>query len=235
MNAIKSAGFTGVILLWTDQFDSDYKDFPRYAMEAELFVENAHAPYIEANALWEDDLTGHEYTERLITCIEDCVTYEIPTFVVHPTNGKTPLPVSNIGIERLKRIIDRAENLNINIALENMESPQYLEYVFSRIQSNRLGFCFDSGHHNLYSSDLDLLSLYGDKLMALHLHDNNGKDDMHALPFLGNIDWDKLSEKLKAVDYKGAAAFEIRNTGFEYIQSADEFLCLALEKAKAIL
>lgn len=105
-------------------------------MEAELFVENAHAPYIEANALWEDDLTGHEYTERLITCIEDCVTYEIPTFVVHPTNGKTPLPVSNIGIERLKRIIDRAENLNINIALENMESPQYLEYVFSRIQSN---------------------------------------------------------------------------------------------------
>ncbi len=68
-------------------------------MEAELFVENAHAPYIEANALWEDDLTGHEYTERLITCIEDCVTYEIPTFVVHPTNGKTPLPVSNIGIE----------------------------------------------------------------------------------------------------------------------------------------
>jgi len=235
MHAIKSAGFTGVILLWTDQFDSDYKDFPHYAMEAGLYVENAHAPYIESNTLWEDNLSGHEYTEKLITCIEDCDTYEIPTLVMHPTNGKHPLPVSNIGIERLKRIIDKAENLNINIALENMESPQYLEYVFSKVQSDRLGFCFDSGHHNLYSPDLDLLSLYGDKLMALHLHDNNSKEDMHALPFSGNVHWDKLSGKLKAVNYKGAVAFETRNTGFEHIESVDEFLSIAIKRAKVIL
>ncbi len=235
MNAIKSAGFTGVILLWTDQFDSDYKDFPRYAMEAGLYVENAHAPYIEANTLWEDNSIGHEYAKKLITCIEDCDTYEIPTLVMHPTNGKTPLPVSNTGIERLKRIIDRAESLNINIALENMESPQYLEFIFSKIQSNRLGFCFDSGHHHLYSPDLDLLSLYGTKLMALHLHDNNSKTDMHALPFSGNIDWNKLSVKLKSVDYKGAVAFETRNTGFEYVQSEDEFLSIAIAEAKAVL
>ncbi len=43
--------------------------------------------------------------------------------------------------------------------------------------------------------------------MALHLHDNNGKDDMHALPFLGNIDWDKLSEKLKAVELQRCCGF----------------------------
>jgi sugar phosphate isomerase/epimerase len=235
MNVIKSAGFTGVILLWTNQFDSDYKDFPQYAMESGLYVENAHAPYIEANTLWEDNLIGHEYVKKLITCIEDCHTYEIPTLVMHPTNGKTPLPVSNIGIERLKRVVDKAENLNINIALENMESPQYLEYVFNKVKSNRLGFCFDSGHHNLYSPDLDLLSLYGDKLMALHLHDNNGKEDMHSLPFSGNIRWDKLSKKLKEVDYKGSVALETRNTGFEHMKSADEFLSIAIKKAKAIL
>jgi sugar phosphate isomerase/epimerase len=235
MRAIYSAGFNGVILLWTDQFDRDYKDFPRYAMEAGLYVENAHAPYIEANSLWEDNPIGSAYAEKLITCIEDCAAYEIPTLVLHPTNGKTPLPVSDIGIERLKRIIDKAETLNINIAVENMESPQYLAYIFSNIQSDRLGFCFDSGHHNLHSPDLDLLGLYGDKLMALHLHDNNGKEDMHALPFSGSIDWTKLSAKLKAVNYKGAVALETRNTGFEHIESTEEFLAIAIEKAKAIL
>ena len=235
MNVIKSAGFTGVILLWTDQFHSDYKDFPHYAMEAGLYVENAHAPYIEANTLWEDNLIGHEYAKKLITCIVDCNTYGIPTLVIHPTNGKTPLPVSNIGIDRLKRIIDKAESLNINIALENMESPQYIEYIFSKVQSNRLGFCFDSRHHNLYSPDLDLLSLYGDKLMALHLNDNDNEKDRNALRFSGNIHWDNLSEKLKAVDYKGTVAFETRNTGFEHIKSADEFLSIAIKKAKAIL
>lgn len=234
MNAIKSVGFTGVILLWTDQFDSDYKDFPHYAMEAGLYVENTHAPYIEANTLWQDNSIGDEYAKKLMTCIKDCAVYKIPTLVIHPTNGKTPLPVSNIGIERLKRIIDKAENLNINVALENMESPQYLEYIFSNIQSKRLGFCFDSGHHNLYSPNLDLLDLYGDKLMAVHLHDNDRKEDMHALPFAGSINWEGLSKKLKEIDYKGAVALETRNTGFEHIKDAKEFLSIAIERAKNI-
>ncbi|MGL6173314.1 MAG: sugar phosphate isomerase/epimerase family protein, partial [Cellulosilyticaceae bacterium] len=149
MNVIKTAGFTGVILLWTDQFDPDYKDFPRYALEAGLYVENTHAPYIEANTLWQDHSSGEAYTKKLISCLEDCAVYDIPTLVMHPTNGKTPLPLTSIGIERLKHIIDKAETLNVNVALENMESPQYLEYIFSQIQSDRLGFCFDSGHQHL--------------------------------------------------------------------------------------
>ncbi|MGL6174779.1 MAG: sugar phosphate isomerase/epimerase family protein, partial [Cellulosilyticaceae bacterium] len=132
-------------------------------------------------------------------------------------------------------IIDKAETLNVNVALENMESPQYLEYIFSQIQSDRLGFCFDSGHQHLYSPNLDLLSLYGHKLMAVHLHDNNQKEDMHALPFSGSINWKSLSKEIKAINYTGAVALEVRNTGFEHIGDAEEFLGIALERAKQIV
>lgn len=31
MKAIKTAGFDGVILLWANYFDSDYKEFLKYA------------------------------------------------------------------------------------------------------------------------------------------------------------------------------------------------------------
>ncbi len=51
MNVINAAGFTGVMLLWTNQFDSDYKSFPEYARKAGLYVENTHAPYLEAKQL----------------------------------------------------------------------------------------------------------------------------------------------------------------------------------------
>ena len=235
MKAIKQAGFDGVILLWADYFDKDYKDFPKYAEEAGLFVENAHAPYMPANTIWKDTVAGQEYTDRIIQCIADCAQYMIPTLVVHPINGVTPLPNDHVGIERFQRIMDAAERYNINIAIENQGNPAYIDFVFKHVQSEKLYFCFDSGHEKYYSPQCDLLNLYGDKLIALHLHDNNGKEDTHALPFTGCVDWSRITNKLKEIPYKGAIALETLNKGFEHIKDPVEFLQIALERAKRIL
>ena len=235
MRTIKSAGFDGVILLWADYFDADYKEFPKYAEKEGLYIENTHAPYMQANSIWEDNIEGEEYTSHIARCIEDCSKYNIPTLVVHPINGKTPLPNANIGLERFKRIIDFAEKFNINIAIENQGNPEYIDFVFKNIQSSKLYFCFDSGHEKYYSPQLDLLDLYGDKLIALHLHDNNGKEDSHSLPFAGAVDWYKISTKLKSINYNGAIALETLNKGFENIEDPVEFLMLALDSAKKVL
>ena len=82
--------------------------------------------------------------------------------------------------------------------------------------------------------DTDLLTLYGDRLMALHLHDNNGKEDWHALPFAGNINWNDVANKLKKIKYKGAISLEVGNKAFEYIKEPSEFLKLALERTAKI-
>lgn len=234
MKAIKQAGFDGVILLWADYFDSDYRDFPKYAENEGLYVENVHAPYMQANYIWDDTITGQEYKNHIIRCIEDCSVYNIPTLVMHPINGITPLPQNSIGIERFKIIIEAAEKFNINIAIENQGNPEYIDLVFRNIQSNRLYFCFDSGHENFYSPHHDLLDLYGDKLIALHLHDNNGQEDTHALPFTGNVNWERISNRLRKINYTGAIALETLNKGFEYISDPVEFLQTALDRAKRI-
>lgn len=235
MRTIKAAGFDGVILLWADYFDSNYKDFPKYAEKAGLYVENTHAPYMQANKIWEDNINGQEYTSNIINCIEDCYMYKIPTLVMHPKNGITPLPTSDIGIERFKKIVEKAEKYNINLAIENQGNPEYIDYVFKNIKSEKLCFCFDSGHENFYSPSIDLLELYADKLKALHLHDNNGNEDTHELPFTGNVNWDKISAKLKSIDYQGAIALETLNYGFEKIENPVEFLKIALDRAKQVL
>jgi len=234
MRAIREADFNGVILLWADYFDSDYKRFPEYAEKEGLYVENAHAPYKQSNTLWQDSLEGQEYTSHIIRCIEDCASYQIPTLVVHPANGQPPLPLGNTGLERFKKIIDAAEKHGINLAVENQGNPEYIDYVFKNLRSDRLGFCFDSGHENCYSPALDLLDLYGDKLMALHLHDNNAGEDSHALPFTGTVDWNKISRQLTTLDYQGAIALEILNKGFEPISDPVDFLRIALERAGKI-
>ena len=239
MRFIKEAGFDGVLLLWADYFDKDYKKFPEYARNAGLYVENAHAPYMNANALWEDTINRQDTCKELISCIEGCAVYEIPTLVMHPENKSGTETVGlppdfTIGIERMKQIVDTAERLNVNIAVENMSRREYLDCIFQNVHSERLGFCFDSGHWNVFTPEHDLLTQYGDKLMALHLHDNDGVDDWHSLPFSGNIGWNDIADKLKAIAYKGAIAFEVGNKKFEHIEKPDKFLKLAFDSAERI-
>lgn len=232
---IKEAGFDGVLLYWSDEFGNiDYKKNPEIAREAGLFVENIHTSFDEINDLWLDNLHGDEIIDYLMQCIDDCHEQKISTMIVHITSGFNPPTVNNLFIDRMKKLVERAEKLGVNIALENLRKAEYLEYVFGKITSNRLGFCYDSGHHNSFSKNLDLLSMYGDKLMSLHLHDNDGISDHHQLPFDGNINWNAIMNKLTDVKYGGPIALEIMRKGYEHVDEPSEFLAIAYERAKRL-
>ncbi|HZK39442.1 MAG TPA: hypothetical protein VFD23_04745 [Clostridia bacterium] len=69
LRLIKEAGFGGVMLLWTDYFDKDYKLFPEYASKVGLQIENAHAPYQRANDLWKDSLDGQIWCPLVVECV----------------------------------------------------------------------------------------------------------------------------------------------------------------------
>ncbi len=236
MRTIKAAGFDGVVLLWADYFDADFADFPRYAEATGLFVENAHAPYRGANALWFDTLSGVAYADEIVSCIESAADFGISTIVMHPTSKKKlDIPTDGIGLDRMKRIAETAVKFGVNVALENMGSPEFIGFILDNVDCERLGFCYDSGHHRCFSPDDDLLSQYGKRLMALHLHDNDGISDLHALPFSGVCDWSGIARRLVDVGYDGAIALEVQNCGFEDIADPVEFLKIALERAKMIL
>ena len=231
---IKNAGFEGILLFWSEVFGhSDYKNAPDQIRNAGLFVENIHAPFSGANNLWLDNLDGEGITDYLLQCVNDCRDHQIPTMIVHLTSGDNPPPATALGVDRIHKIIGHAEKLNINIALENLRRPDYLKAVFDKVDSNRLGFCYDSGHHNWRSAQTDLLAMYGDKLMALHLHDNDGTSDQHRLPFDGSIDWSALMKKLAESHYTSPIALEVTNFGHEDMQS-EVFLALAFERAKEL-
>lgn len=73
---------------------------------------------------------------------------------------------------------------NIQIAFENIDNLQNLALVLNRFPMKNVGFCYDSCHHINYASNEDLLKLYGDRLMALHLQDNGGLHNQHQLPHI---------------------------------------------------
>jgi L-ribulose-5-phosphate 3-epimerase len=225
---IKKIGFDEVMLFWSaDHMDSDVE----LARKNGLFIENVHAPFEDINALWEDSAAGDELEQTLAKCIADCSHYEIATAVVHVTEGDNPPPLNRIGMDRLQRLVAIAEKRQINIALENLRRPEYLDFIFTNIHSGRLGFCYDSGHENCYSKETDLLTQYSSKLMALHLHDNDGNADQHLIPGEGLIDWSHLKQRLQGTGYHGAIALEVIK-GFSGL-SSDEPPELFLKRAFA--
>jgi L-ribulose-5-phosphate 3-epimerase len=239
---MKQAGFDGVFIYWNDDYgDLDYRTYADIARSFGLYVENIHTPFAGSNNLWLDNLDGEAKTDKLISCVEDCHMYGIPAMVVHLINGNTPPPFNDIGLNRIKRIVEKAEQTGINIALENLQRTESLAYVFDRIESDRLGFCFDSGHQNCFTPKQNVLALYGSKLMALHLHDNAGgvhlgvSDDQHKMPFNGTIDWPDVMKRIAATGYTGATTLELTSLGYEQLADRpEEFLNIAFERAKRL-
>jgi sugar phosphate isomerase/epimerase len=69
--------------------------------------------------------------------------------------------------------------------------------------------------------------------MAIHLHDDNGIQTQHKLPFDGTINWLKVMNGLASIDYKGALAIEGMNWAYKDL-SAREYLQEAFNRAKKL-
>lgn len=234
---IKEAGFDGVLLWWSDGFGrdcfgrNDYRNGPQIAREAGLFIENIHTPVQNQNDLFLDNLDGETLTNCYLQCVADCAEFEISTMVVHLPDEANQY--NALGLDRIKRITEKAEQLGVNVALENVRNFANLAYVLEKVDSMRIGFCYDCCHHNNYNMVNDLLSMYGHRLMALHLHDNGGSYGQHQLPFDGMIDWSRTMKKIAETNYLGATALETMNQDYKDL-SIEEFLQEAFKRAKRL-
>ncbi|MCL2299651.1 MAG: sugar phosphate isomerase/epimerase [Firmicutes bacterium] len=234
LRLIKQAGFEGVLLWWDG---ADYRDMPALARREGLWIENMHTPFEQVHHIWEDNAAGQAVFDCYLQCVDDCAQYEIPTMIVHAHKRGIPMPAdTRLGFERFRRIVDRAEQKGVNVAMENQRSPAQLilaSRLLEEIASPRFGFCLDSGHHNAREEDADMLARFGHRLMALHLHDNDAADDLHLLPFDGTIDWPDQMRKIAETGYQGPTTLEVMNLGYENISPA-EFLARAYERAKRL-
>ncbi len=95
--------------------------------------------------------------------------------------------------------------------------------IFSRYSPDFVGLCFDSGHSNLGRDRLDGLTPFLDRLLVLHLNDNDGSSDQHHLPFSDTIDWSRVARCIAESSYDKPLNLEIAMRHSE-IEDESEFL-----------
>ena len=236
INSINNAGFKNVFVQWYDEnLEYSQEEQVKLCKKLGFNIIFAHLGYQNINSIWEEGIDGDNLVKRYKKDIKDCKENGIPMVVMHLTSKKKVPIYGEIGLNRIRKIIEYAKELNIKVAFENTKIKGYLEYVLENIKDDNVGICFDAGHYHVHFDDEFNFEFFKDRIFAVHLHDNDKSDDLHLLPFDGTIDWKYVINKLKECDYNGPITMELCYR-YDYLKMPlDEFYKAGYERGLQLL
>lgn len=198
LRIIKGAGFDFVCFNMKEMLEGESVGLtPELCGRVGIDFDNVHLTGNGTHAVWADGEKGDKIVKRYCKEIKLCAEYGIKVGITHVTWGTSePPPVCELGLRRFEIIAECAEKYGVVVALENSVSCEHLYYVLDNIKSPFVGYCFDSGHRNAFARDTDFLAKYGYRLVATHIQDNDGANDLHLMPFDGTINWDVVADEL---------------------------------------
>lgn len=227
-------GFHSVMLWWGEGEKESRKDRVALAKEYNLHIENVHSDMEGSNYLWEPGPLGDQKLLEHIQAVRDCDTYGIRRMVIHLTNGDSPPDVSDVGLKRIVLLIGFAIKHDVVLAIENVRTDKHIKYVLDNYKDKHVSLCYDAGHANLWCKETDWLSMYADRLAAVHLHDNNGFQDQHTFPLTGTIDWAGIMQKINKSSYDGCLSLETEYRGSEDTRQLEAFLRKSYQSGVAL-
>ena len=220
LKTVKDAGFDCFFTLTYD--DQTICKVADTAKVLGLDYEFIHAPWKDINDMWTSENDPGIFFE-MENCIKIAKKYGIGGVIIHASSGYHPPEVCDRGLCRYDRLVAFAKSLDIKIAFENLRKIGNLCCLIDRYEEEEhVGFCYDFGHAHCYmEKDVPWMDLFGRKTLYTHIHDNFGKtgvenEDIHVLPFEGNIDYKRIMTKLDEYEYKGSIMLEVSDVNSQY-------------------
>ena len=88
-------------------------------------------------------------------------------------------------------------------------AAEWIDRLNKKAGKKCFGLCLDTGHLNVLRIPFhDYIPILGDRIVCLHIHDNNQNSDSHLMPYVGSIFWKDFLTELKKVGYSGDLSFE---------------------------
>ena len=192
----------------------------------------AHAPF--PSWIPENEEMNAFLMRAFRMCLDACRFLDCPYLVIHPAfndyrNRLDAGTEHDINIRLYSELIPDAKRTGVKILLENMfvswkakrveaicadmgEACAYIDELNAIAGEEIFGFCYDCGHAALLGKDQGkAIRTLGHRILALHLHDNDGVNDSHRFPYYGIIDWETLLRALRDIGYSGTLNFETSN------------------------
>ena len=193
--------------------------------DAEVTVTQTHAPFKNSDPMF-DAVSGTLYF---------CQKAGFKNTVIHPLgyDGNSKEQFFENNIKYVRSLIPHIEATGVELLVENIGqytdpyffwSGKDLRDLLDEINHPLVNACWDIGHANHFyimhvGTPYDSITTLGDKLKAIHAHDNlgyfiahkQGMIDMHMMPYASgysSVNWDAVMQGLKDINYKGTFNFE---------------------------
>ena len=253
ISLLKEAGLAAISPVWTP--DLPLEQLAAAAQAHGMTIQSLHAPHGDKSCLWNpQDPRSRQIEENIKRSIDACAQFQIPVTVLHGWEGFFyTFREETLDFSVFDRIVEHAGQLGVSIALENLEGEEFLNALMTRYSHlPHIGFCWDTGHDHCYPHKMDFLEAFGQRLIMTHINDNfglrapdgtpNGDDDLHFLPYDGNIQWEHTIGRMKGLPRQKILNFEIKQRSFStaardliYTDLAPEaFFQLAGQRARQI-
>ena len=160
-----------------------------------------HAPFMDLSPGGVDQRVKEITLDRFSKVIELARFFKPKSIVFHPGyekwkfNGNVKMWLDS-SLQTWGPLVEVAEKRGQVLAIENVfeETPDTLLLLLSSLESPYFRFCFDTGHHNVFSKvPLSVwLEALGKYLAEVHLHDNHREADEHLPVGEGEFDFNQF-------------------------------------------
>ncbi len=196
-----------------NNYRSYFIKFKQYADQIGIKCNQVHTPF----PIYDEQIKALQ-----IKSLEIASILGAKVAVVHPDNFKS----DEDNAEFFKSLVPYAKKYDVKIAIENMwdwdkekdqakpcacSDHRSLANTVNLINSEYVGACIDVGHgemKGLDTSSSQIIRTLGNKIIAMHLHDNDCHHDSHQIPFSMSIDYDIIAQALKDIYYQGDITLE---------------------------
>jgi len=186
------------------------------------FEFTVHAPFADINIASPNPVLRRVMLERLEKSLGYAHALKCKQWVFHSgwKSGVSEFYPNldwQTNLRSVRSLMATAKKLNVDIAIENTPEPfsflvkhmRDIALFYSELGNDMgLGIAFDVGHANTTKEIFDFINKFGDKIVHVHVSDNEGKYDQHKGVGYGKIEWRAVAKALKAIKYKGVIVCE---------------------------
>ncbi len=169
-------------------------------------VRQVHAPICDWNVGAMTDLLREASLRETELTIDAAIELGAKMVTIHP--GLTSMAVPGVeerAVERangsMKALERYVDGRDITLAIENMPNPPFFlgrtaSQLAEIVDGTDLGICFDIGHANTMGEIDAMIDTFGDRIVNVHIHDNDGDRDAHLTIGDGSIDFNHVIRRL---------------------------------------
>jgi|SoiMethySBSTD1v2_1073268.scaffolds.fasta_scaffold348693_2 sugar phosphate isomerase/epimerase len=235
LNKIEQAGIPAVEIFCARQH-LDYRNKEQVAELGHWFRDSTLKLHSLHSPMYNDEIWGRSGPHAVITITEQVKgrRFEMVDEIKRAIEVAEVIPfkylIQHIGVggeeftmhkvdaafSALEQISLFARQRGVQVLLENI--PNELSSAerllqFEELTHIGLDYVFDTGHANIMEGVDNAFRLMKDRIRSTHIHDNDGKEDIHLFPFLaegGTIDWKNTMENFRSRENQYPLMLELR-------------------------